>query len=131
MSTFAISPVRAEVVAASGTPGFVPLTGWIDAFGITRVKAFVRLLYTKNANKLIVKTAYQTATTLETTPNTAVLLGTATVQTMGAEACTGNITPSLSTFRYIRFGVTVETDGGTTPTWNSGEILFGVSGRDT
>jgi hypothetical protein len=130
MPSFAFGPTRAEVVAASSTAGFVPLTGWIDAFGTTRVKAMVRLVYTKNANKLIVEMAYQTATTLETAPDNAVKLGTGSVQTMGAEDCTGMITTSFNSKRYVRFGVLVKSDGGTTPTWNSGEVLFAVSGRD-
>ncbi len=130
MPSFAFGPTRAEVVAASSTAGFVPLTPWIDAFGTTRLKAMLRLLYTKNANKLLVEMAYQTAATLETAPDAAVKMGSATVQTMGGEACSGMVTTSFNAKRYVRFGVLVKSDGGTTPTWNSGEVLFAVSGRD-
>lgn len=131
MSTFSFGPLRAEVVAASSTAAFVPLTGWVDAYGISTVKAMLWLVYTANNDKLIVKPAYQTADDNPVSPNTAAAFGSVSVQDNGDKVCTGMVTSlSLTAKRYVRFGVTVETDGGSTPTWSSGEILFAVSGRD-
>lgn len=126
MGAVVLPASRRVLSSGSTTTQFIPMSGWVPAVLFREVKALLQLR-DRTAN-FEVAFALQTAAVDPDQPDAPVVKGS--YVNTNTKSCTGllDITTDVDADFYVRFGVSVR--NGTGSTFERGEVILAVTGRD-